>query len=67
MRTTQEAPTVAQALKAYIQSFRGSESGQGLVEYSLILALVSIATIAMLTALGTDVGAVFTFISGQLP
>jgi pilus assembly protein Flp/PilA len=59
--------TVIQTLSAYIQSFRSDESGQGLVEYSLILALVSIATIAMLTALGTDIGAVFTFVSGQLP
>jgi pilus assembly protein Flp/PilA len=58
---------VIQALKAYIEPFRSDESGQGLVEYSLILALVSIATIVMLTALGTDVGAVFTFVSGALP
>jgi len=56
-----------ETLSAYIQSFRSDESGQGLVEYSLILALVSIAAIVMMTTLGTDIGAVFTFISGQLP
>jgi len=56
-----------ETLNAYIQSFRSDESGQGLVEYSLILALVSIAAIVMMTTLGTDIGAVFTFISGQLP
>ena len=56
-----------ETLSAYVQSFRSDESGQGLVEYSLILALVSIAAIVMMTTLGTDIGAVFTFISGQLP
>ena len=43
-----------------------NEEGQGLVEYALIIVLVSIACILMLTALGTDVGAVFTKISGEL-
>lgn len=42
------------------------EEGQGLVEYALILVLVSIASILMLTALGTDIGAVFTEVSGEL-
>ena len=31
------------------------EEGQALVEYTLILALVSIVAIATLTALGTDI------------
>ena len=42
------------------------EEGQGLVEYALILVLVSIACIAMLTALGVSVGGVFTTITGAL-
>jgi pilus assembly protein Flp/PilA len=45
---------------------RREEEGQGLVEYALILVLVSIACIAMLTALGVQVGAVFTAITGAL-
>ena len=43
-----------------------NRKGQGLVEYGLIMALVSIAAITMMTALGTDVGAVFTAVSTEL-
>jgi pilus assembly protein Flp/PilA len=43
-----------------------NEEGQGLVEYALIIVLVSVATIVMLTALGVQVGAVFTNITGTL-
>ncbi len=43
-----------------------NEEGQGLVEYALIIVLVSIAAIATLTILGTDVSGVFTKISGEL-
>jgi len=32
------------------------EDGQGLVEYALILALVSIAVVGVLAALGTGIG-----------
>ena len=45
---------------------RHEEEGQGLVEYALILVLVSIACIAMLEALGFAVGGVFTTITGRL-
>ena len=40
--------------------------GQGLVEYALIIVLVSIACIGMLQVLGTSVGGVFTTITGSL-
>jgi pilus assembly protein Flp/PilA len=39
---------------------RKDERGQGMVEYSLILALVSVAAIGTLTALGGNVKSVFT-------
>lgn len=42
------------------------ERGQGLVEYALILVLVSIVVIAILTAIGTGVNNVFTEIAGKL-
>jgi pilus assembly protein Flp/PilA len=45
------------------------EEGQALVEYALILALVSIVSIAVLQALGVDIKGVFqkveTAVSGQ--
>lgn len=40
--------------------------GQGLVEYALIIVLVSIVVIALLAALGTQIGAVFTQITSSL-
>lgn len=42
------------------------EEGQGMVEYGLIIALVSVAAVALLTTVGTDIGSVFTKISGKL-
>ena len=41
-----------------IQSARDREEGQGLVEYALILSLVSVVSIGLLTIVGTDVKAV---------
>jgi pilus assembly protein Flp/PilA len=38
-----------------LQSLRDREEGQALVEYSLILALVSVVAIAALTSIGNDV------------
>ena len=39
-----------------IKGFMFDESGQGLVEYVLIIALIAIATIALLNSLGGRVG-----------
>jgi pilus assembly protein Flp/PilA len=40
--------------------------GQGLVEYALIIVLVSIAVIGTLTVLGGKINDVFTTITGAL-
>ena len=42
------------------------EEGQGLVEYALILVLISVVSIGLMTALGADIGAVFTSVSTAL-
>jgi Flp pilus assembly pilin Flp len=42
-------------LSLYARTCVRREEGQALVEYTLILALVSIAAIALLTELGTDI------------
>lgn len=43
-----------------------TEDGQGMVEYALIIALVAIALIAALTALGGGVANVFDAITNKL-
>jgi pilus assembly protein Flp/PilA len=52
-------------MRSWFVSLR-KEDGQALVEYALILALVSIASIAMLTTLGGDIGNVLTSVSTAL-
>jgi len=46
--------------------YAGEQEGQGLVEYALIIVLVSIAAVVTLGALGTTVSGVFTTIQGSL-
>jgi len=43
-----------------------NESGQGLVEYALILVLVAIVVIAILTLLGPTIGNIFSRIVDAL-
>ena len=42
------------------------ESGATAIEYGLIAALVSVAAISALTALGTSLDGIFTTVSNQL-
>jgi pilus assembly protein Flp/PilA len=49
-----------------IRIFRDREEGQAMVEYALILALVSVVAAAALTPLGTAIASLFTSITGQL-
>ena len=42
------------------------EEGQGLVEYALILVLISVVSIALMAALGLKIGSVFTQITTAL-
>ncbi len=44
-----------------------SRKGQGLVEYVLILALISVVAIAIMTTVGTEVRNVFSAVSNALP
>jgi pilus assembly protein Flp/PilA len=43
-----------------------NEEGQGLVEYALILVLISVVCVVALGLLGTSVNGVFTTITGSL-
>ncbi len=43
----------------FIQRLLRDESGQGMVEYGLILALVAVVVIVALTAMGTQISALF--------
>ena len=53
-------------LTATFSDISEREEGQGLVEYALILVLVSIAAIGTLTILGGSVSGVFTTITSSL-
>ena len=45
----------------------GTENGQGLVEYSLILLLVALVMIIILSVYGTELADVYSNIIDQIP
>jgi pilus assembly protein Flp/PilA len=53
-------------IAALIASIRRDEEGQGLAEYALILALISIAAIVIMGLLGGQIGAIFGNVSSAL-
>jgi pilus assembly protein Flp/PilA len=57
---------VRERIFAVIDRVTADQGGQGLVEYALILLLVSVVSIAILTILGTDVRNVFSSVVNAL-
>ncbi|TFF65513.1 Flp family type IVb pilin [Helcococcus ovis] len=53
-------------MKNIMNWFMKEESGQGMVEYGLILALISVAVIAALTLVGGKLNEIFGKISTKL-
>jgi pilus assembly protein Flp/PilA len=49
-----------------LTALRSGEEGQAMVEYALILALVSVAAVAILSTLGNSVSSIFSEINADL-
>jgi pilus assembly protein Flp/PilA len=49
-----------------LTALRNEEEGQAMVEYALILALVSVAAVAILSTLGHSVSSIFNEINNDL-
>jgi Flp pilus assembly pilin Flp len=49
-----------------IRAYFGSERGQGMVEYALILFLIAIGAVVLLTAIGWDIQEVFDEVENAL-
>ncbi len=50
----------------FIQRFVRNDEAVTAIEYGLIAALIAVAIILAVTAVGTQLAALFTYISGQL-
>ena len=53
-------------VKHLIHNLIVDESGQDLIEYALVAALVGLAAVASMKTLGTSIGTAFTSISTKL-
>lgn len=54
-------------LLSRLETLRDREEGQGMIEYSLLAALISIIAIGAITLVGTDVNGVFNAVEAALP
>ena len=53
-------------MKKFMNWFASEESGQGMVEYGLIIALIAVVLIAVLTALGGGLKNIFQKITDTI-
>jgi pilus assembly protein Flp/PilA len=54
------------SFKMIAKNFVNDESGQDLIEYALVAAVISLGAVASLGPLATEVASVFTSITGAL-
>lgn len=54
-------------MKQLIQKFLKDESGATMVEYAILVALISIAAIAIIVVIGGQINAAFTAVSAAFP
>jgi pilus assembly protein Flp/PilA len=57
---------IAELIRRLVERLTGSERGQGMVEYALILVLIAVVVIVLLIVLGNQVQNVFCNISGAM-
>jgi pilus assembly protein Flp/PilA len=57
---------VGERIRELVERLRSNEEGQGMVEYALILVLISIVVIVILSTLGKTVNNVFSNVSHGL-
>ncbi len=50
-------------ITSVLQAFWQEEDGQDLVEYSLLLAFIALAAVALLSGIGTNIKGIWTSIS----
>jgi pilus assembly protein Flp/PilA len=62
----ESAKQIPMRLYLALNALRNGEEGQAMVEYALILALVSVAAVAILSTLGTSVSSIFSEINQDL-
>ncbi len=53
-------------ITSVLKAFWQEEDGQDLVEYSLLLAFIALAAIALMSSAGTSVSTIWSKISSQL-
>jgi pilus assembly protein Flp/PilA len=53
-------------MKALFNTLVHDEGGQDLIEYALLAAFISIAAVTAITAIGTNLSAMYTTINGPV-
>ena len=57
---------VALRIATWVAAARGRQEGQGLAEYSMLLALIAMVAIAALIFLGSDIVATLNFVGDNV-
>lgn len=58
--------TMLSMLALKLQMILNREDGQDLIEYALLVGLISLAAVAAIRPLGTDLSTIYNNIAGQL-